>query len=89
MRFFSARLNFDNGIVLKFDGFVVNLFQYKTRHGEAEVRLNSLFTKAGPDKTEAGPGVTTRRVVSPKPGLVYHEPGGGERSVDAEGYLRG
>ena len=30
MRFFSARLNFDNGIVLKFDGFVVNLFQYKT-----------------------------------------------------------
>ena len=33
MRFFSARLNFDNGIVLKFDGFLVNLFQYKTtRH---------------------------------------------------------
>ena len=32
MRFFSARLNFDNGIVLKFDGFVVNLFQYKTAH---------------------------------------------------------
>ena len=30
MRFFSARLNFDNGIVLKFDGFLVNLFQYKT-----------------------------------------------------------
>ena len=31
MRFFSARLNFDNGIVLKFDGFLVNLFQYKTQ----------------------------------------------------------
>ena len=31
MRFFSARLNFDNGIVLKFDGFLVNLFQYKTK----------------------------------------------------------
>ena len=57
--------------------------------GKAEVGQNSLFTKAGPDKTEAGPGVTTRRVVSPKPGLVYHESGGDERSVDAEGYLRG
>ena len=33
MRFFSARLNFDNGIVLKFDGFLVNLFQYKTAAG--------------------------------------------------------
>ena len=33
MRFFSARLNFDNGIVLKFDGFLVNLFQYKTARG--------------------------------------------------------
>ena len=30
MRFFSARLNFDNGIVLKLDDFLVNLFQYKT-----------------------------------------------------------
>ena len=64
-------------------------FSQPFSHDKAEVRQNGLFTKAGPDKTEAGPGVTTRRVVSPKPGLVYHEPGGGERSVDAEGYLRG
>ena len=45
--------------------------------------------RPGAGETEAGTGVTTRRVVSPKPGLVYHESGGDERSVDAEEYLRG
>ena len=29
-------------------------------------------------KAEAGPGMTTRRVVTPKPGLVLHESGGFE-----------
>ena len=40
-------------------------------------------------KTEAGPDVTTRRIVAPKPGLVGHGSGGYDRSMDAEGYLRG
>ena len=40
MRFFSARLNFDNGIVLKFDGFLVNLFQYKSKR----IRDAALYT---------------------------------------------
>ena len=40
-------------------------------------------------KAEAGPGMTTRRVVTPKPGLVFHESGGFEKSVGAEGYLHG
>ena len=36
-------------------------------------------------KTEAGPDVTTRRIVTPKPGLVGHEPGGlGERIAARE-----
>ena len=35
----------------------------------------------------AGPGVTSRRIVAPKPGLVGHDSGGGGRNVDAEGYL--
>ena len=30
MRFFSARLNLDKGILLNFKFFLVNLFQYKT-----------------------------------------------------------
>ena len=36
-------------------------------------------------KTEAGPDVTTRRIVTPKPGLVYHESGSPGDSVAAEG----
>ena len=39
-------------------------------------------------KTEAGPDVTTRRVVAPKPGLVDPESGEFGKSVDAEGSLR-
>ena len=33
MRFFSARLNLDKGILLNFKFFLVNLFQYKTAAG--------------------------------------------------------
>ena len=33
MRFFSARLNLDKGILLNFKFFLVNLFQYKTAGG--------------------------------------------------------
>ena len=40
-------------------------------------------------KTEAGPDVTIRRVVAPKPGLAGHESGGCGEGVDAEGYLHG
>ena len=36
----------------------------------------------------AGPGVTSRRVVAPKPGLVDPESGEFGKSVDAEGCLR-
>ena len=39
-------------------------------------------------KTDAGPDVTTRRVVTPKPGLVGPESGESGKSVDAEGCLR-
>ena len=39
-------------------------------------------------KTEAGPDVTTRRIVTPKPGLVYHESGGSGDSVAAEGKVK-
>ena len=38
-------------------------------------------------KTEAGLSVTTRRVVTPKPGLVDHESGGSGKNVDTEDYL--
>ena len=40
-------------------------------------------------KTEAGPDVTIRRVVAPKPGLAGHESSGFEKSVDAEGCQSG
>ena len=54
---------------------------------------DGLLTRMYPDKnsvkTEAGLSVTTRRVVTPKPGLVGHEPGGFEESVTAEGCLHG
>ena len=54
---------------------------------------NGLFTRVGPGKnrgrTEAGPVVTTRRVVAPEPGLVCHEPEEFEESVAAEGCLPG
>ena len=36
----------------------------------------SNFTRTGSGKTEAGPSVTTRRAVAPKPGLVGLEPEG-------------
>ena len=36
MRFFSARLNLDKGILLNFKFFLVNLFQYKTALPVAE-----------------------------------------------------
>ena len=39
-------------------------------------------------KTEAGPDVTTRRIVTPKPGLVYHESGSPGDSVAAEGKVK-
>ena len=39
-------------------------------------------------KTEAGPDVTTRRIVTPKPGLVYHESGSPGDSVTAEGKVK-
>ena len=39
-------------------------------------------------KTEAGLSVTTRRVVTPKPGFVDPESGEFGKSVDAEGCLR-
>ena len=40
-------------------------------------------------KTEAGPSVTTRRAVAPKPGLVGLEPEGFGKKANAEGYLSG
>ena len=44
--------------------------------------------RPGAGETEAGTGVTTRRIVAPEPGLVCHEPGGSEESVATEGCLR-
>ena len=51
--------------------------------------LEGFLTRAGPVKTEAGPDVTIRRIVAPKPGPGCHESGGCGEGVDAEGYLYG
>ena len=59
---------------------ILQSFSQPFSHDKAEVGQNSLFTNAGPDKTEAGPGVTTRRIVAPKPGLVCYESKGAERA---------
>ena len=58
-------------------------------HSKARDKQDSPFTKAGPDKTEAGPVVTTRRVVAPKSGPVGRESESFEERVAAEGYLSG
>ena len=84
MRFFSARLNFDNGIVLKFDGFLVNLFQYKTATVRPDASTQSLRKSPDSRKTEAGPDATTRRVVAPKSGLVCPKSGGTGLQAHAE-----
>ena len=44
--------------------------------------------RPGAGRTEAGPSVTTRRIVAPKAGLVGPESGGFGKSVHAEGCLR-
>ena len=43
--------------------------------------------KTGPEKTEAGPDVTTRRVDAPKPGLVCQEPEEHGKRMHAEDCL--
>ena len=63
MRFFSARLNFDNGIVLKFDGFLVNLFQYKT-----------IATVAGIENSNPGFEKSVAGIRSAKPGFANASP---------------
>ena len=72
--------------VLQFVGITPACYTQKAR---IPVFTGLPTIRPGPGKTEAGPDVTTRRVVTPKPGLVGHESGGFGRSVDAEGYLSG
>ena len=66
MRFFSARLNFDNGIVLKFDGFLVNLFQYKTSPDFAYRRSRCGLKAQQARSPGHRPGWVDRREVRPE-----------------------
>ena len=45
--------------------------------------------RPGAGETEAGTGVTTRRIVAPEPGLVGRESGASDEKEDAEGNKSG
>ena len=55
------------------EGFGLQTLQEGSAHDKT--RYMQIVSSQGPDlgKTEAGPDVTTRRVVAPKPGLVYQK----------------
>ena len=59
-------------------------FSTRQPDGRSESRKNRLITRAGPGQTEAGPSVTTRRAVAPKPGLVGPVPEGFGKKANAE-----
>ena len=71
--------------VLQFVGITPACYTQKAR---IPVFTGLPTIRPGAGETEAGTGVTTRRIVAPEPGLVCHEPGGSEESVAAEGCLR-
>ena len=62
--------------VLQFVGITPACYTQKAR---IPVFTGLPTIRPGPGKTEAGPDVTTRRVVTPKPGLAGRESRGGER----------